>query len=193
MGVQGAEPQKRNRLKGNTSQVTRDNISKLSAQYLRRRNHAIDLKSKAAELDLALKRGTPVEKRLVEQQATWILLAMRRKLMNLESHAHKFLNLTDPNQARQILRAIGLNVLQEVKDLPKTVNNPNWLKKLRLTMASKGGSESLLLFHFSAQDVRALNVSEPVKLVYGCDVILDCLDVRELPDSSKRPLIRGPT
>ena len=29
-----------------------------------------------------------------------------------------------------------------------------------------------LLFHFSAQDVRALNVSEPVKLVYGRDVIL---------------------
>jgi hypothetical protein len=59
-------------------------------------------------------------------------------------------------------------------------------------MASKGGSESLLLFHFSAQDVRALNVSEPVKLVYGCNVVLDCLDVRELLDSSKRPLIRGP-
>ena len=53
------------------------------------------------------------------QQARWLLLAMRRKLMNLESHAHKFVNLTDPNQAKQILRAIGSNVLQEVKDLPK--------------------------------------------------------------------------
>ena len=47
--------------------------------------------------------------------------------MNLESHAHKFVNLTDPNQAKQILRAIGLNVLQEVKDLPKTAT-PDWLE-----------------------------------------------------------------
>ena len=70
MGVQGAEPQKRNRLKGNTSQVTRDDVSKLSAQYLIRRNHAIDLKSKAAELELAVRRGTLVERKLVESQAS---------------------------------------------------------------------------------------------------------------------------
>jgi hypothetical protein len=63
------------------------------------------------------------------QQARWLLLAMRRKLMNLESHAHKFVNLTDPNQAKQILRAIGSNVLQEVKDLPKTAT-PDWLETL---------------------------------------------------------------
>ena len=49
--------------------------------------------------------------------------------MNLESHAHKFVNLTDPNQAKQILRAIGSNVLQEVKDLPKTAT-PDWLETL---------------------------------------------------------------
>ena len=42
---------------------------------------------------------------------------------------HKFVNLTDPNQAKQILRAIGLNVLQEVKDLPKTAT-PDWLETL---------------------------------------------------------------
>ena len=47
--------------------------------------------------------------------------------MNLESHAHKLVNLTDPNQAKQILRAIGSNVLQEVKDLPKTAT-PDWLE-----------------------------------------------------------------
>ena len=60
-------------------------------------------------------------------------------------------------------------------------------------MASKGGSESLLRFHVSAQDVRAFNVSEPVKLVYCRNVVLDCLDVWVLLDSGKRPLIRGPT
>jgi hypothetical protein len=70
MGVQRAEPQKRNRLKGN-SQVT-----------------------------------------------------------NLGStHAHRFIGLTDMNQIKAILREIGLNVLQEVKDLPEIVH-PNWLEEL---------------------------------------------------------------
>jgi hypothetical protein len=132
-GVKGAGlplKERRNRLRGPTTEVTREEISKLSAQYLRRRNHAIDLKSKAAEIELALKRGTLIEKRLVEMQATYLLIAMRQKLLNLgSSHAHKFVGLTDLNEIRQILRSIGLNVLQEVKDLPKTVK-PNWLGEL---------------------------------------------------------------
>jgi hypothetical protein len=122
--------ERRIRLKGNTTEVTREEISKLSAQYLIRRNHSIDLKSKAAEIELAVKRGTLIEKRLVEQQATWLFIAMRQKLLNLgSSHAHKFIGLTDLNQIRQILREIGLNVLQEVKDLPKTAT-PDWLKEV---------------------------------------------------------------
>ena len=132
-GVKGAGlplKERRNRLKGPTTEVTREEISKLSAQYLIRRNHSIDLKSKAAEIELAVKRGTLVEKRLVEQQATWLLMAMRQKLINLgSSHAHKFIGLTDLNQIRQILREIGLNVWQEVKDLPKTADK-DWLKTL---------------------------------------------------------------
>ena len=120
--IKGSRPQ-------NLPHRQSDDVAKLSKRYLQVRNHAIDLKSKAAELELARQRGTLVEKRLVEQQATWLLLAMRRKLMNLESHAHKFIGLTDPNQAKQILRAIGLNVLQEVKDLPKTAA-PDWLEEL---------------------------------------------------------------
>jgi hypothetical protein len=132
-GVKGAGlplKERRNRLKGPTTEVTREEISKLSAQYLIRRNHAIDLKSKAAEIELAVKRGTLVEKRLVEMQTTYLLIAMRQKLLNLGStHAHKFIGLTDLNQIRSILREIGLNVLQEVKDLPKTAT-PGWLKEV---------------------------------------------------------------
>ena len=49
--------------------------------------------------------------------------------MNLTSHDHRFIGLTDLNQIKAILREIGVNVLQEVKDLPKTAN-PNWLEEL---------------------------------------------------------------
>ena len=87
------------------------------------------MKNKSAEVELALKRSVLVDRRLVEMQATWLLLAMRQTLMNLTSHDHRFIGLTDLNQIKAILREIGLNVLQEVKDLPKTVN-PNWLEEL---------------------------------------------------------------
>jgi hypothetical protein len=120
--IKGSRPQ-------NLPHNQSEEIRQLSATYLKRRNHAIDLKSKAAEVELAQKRGILVEKRLVEAQAVWLLIAMRRKLMNLQSHGHRFLGLTDINQARQLLHEIGLSVLSEIRDLPKTVN-PGWLKEV---------------------------------------------------------------
>jgi hypothetical protein len=108
-----------------------DDVAKQSKRYLEVRNHAIDLKSKAAELELAVRRGTLVEKKLIEAQATYLLIAMRQKLLNLgSSHAHKFIGLTDLNQCRQILREIGLSVLNEIKNLPLAVSDPNWLETL---------------------------------------------------------------
>jgi len=103
MGVQGAEPQKRNRLNGNTSQVTRDDISNLSAQYLIRRNHAIDLKSEAAE------GGTRSQKRHSRGPKTsgisGNVAAPGHEAQTLGStHAHRFIGLTDMNQIKAILR-----------------------------------------------------------------------------------------
>ena len=120
--IKGSRPQ-------NLPHRQSDDVAKLSKRYLQVRNRAIDLKNKSAEVELALKRSVLVDRRLVEMQATWLLLAMRQKLMNLTSHDHRFIGLTDLNQIKAILREIGLNVLQEVKDLPKTVN-PNWLREL---------------------------------------------------------------
>jgi len=127
-GVKGAEPQKRIRLKGPTTEATREEISQLSAQYLRRRNSAINLKNTANEIDLALRRSTLVEKKLVERQATFLLVNLRAKLLNMQSHAHKFTG-TEINLARKILREIGLSVLNEIRDLPNCVE-PGWLQKV---------------------------------------------------------------
>jgi hypothetical protein len=120
--IKGSRPQ-------NLPHRQSDDVAKLSKRYLQVRNRAIDLKNKSAEVELALKRSVLVDRRLVEMQATWLLLAMRQKLMNLSSHAHRFIGLTDLNQIKAILREIGANVLEEVKDLPKTAT-PHWLEEL---------------------------------------------------------------
>jgi len=53
-------------------------------------------------------------------------------------------------------------------------------------------SENLPRFQFSSQHVRTLAVPEPVQLLKSRRELSDRLDVRELLDSGKRPLIRGP-
>lgn len=89
---------------------------KLSKRYLTVRNRAIDLKSKAAEIELGCKRGTLVEKRLVQAQAAFLLIGMRQKLLNMPSHAHRLIGVTDVNAVRNILREIALSALNELKD-----------------------------------------------------------------------------
>jgi len=120
--------EKRNRLKGNTTEVTREIISQLSAEYLRRRNQTLDLKNKQAEMELARQRGTLVERKLVQMQATRLLINARQKLLNMAAHAHRFTG-TDIDQARRILREIGLSTLNEIRDLPNCVEK-GWLQQL---------------------------------------------------------------
>jgi hypothetical protein len=135
-GIKGAEPQKRIRLKGPTTEATREEISRLSAQYLRRRNKTIELKNRAAEIELAQRRSTLVEKQLVERQATYLLINLRQKLLNLGSHAHKFTG-TEITLARQILREIGLSTLNEIRDLPNCAES-DWLQKVEEAEGAPG-------------------------------------------------------
>jgi hypothetical protein len=69
-----------------------------------------------------------VERKLVERQATFLLINLRAKLLNLSSHAHKFTG-TEISLARKILREIGLSVLTEIRDLPNCVEE-GWLAKV---------------------------------------------------------------
>jgi hypothetical protein len=92
--IKGSRPQ-------NLPHRQSDDVAKLSKRYLQVGNRAIDLKNKSAEVELALKRSVLVDRRLVEIQATWLLLAMRQKLMNLTSHCPQVYRLDrpEPNQS----------------------------------------------------------------------------------------------
>jgi hypothetical protein len=60
-------------------------------------------------------------------QASYLLVNMRQKLLNLGTHAHKFTG-TEINLARKLLREIGVNVLAEIQDLPNCVER-DWIAK----------------------------------------------------------------
>jgi hypothetical protein len=111
----------------------------LSEEYLRHRNDQMRTKNLAAQMLLAERRGELIEKRLVERQAAFLLLSLRQRILAVPDQiCRRILNLSDPAQARSILREAMISLLSELKDLPQAVTDPNWLKKLRLTTESKG-------------------------------------------------------
>jgi hypothetical protein len=94
------------------------------------RNQQMRTKNLTAEMHLAERRGELIEKRLVEAQAAYLVVAMRQKILTLPQHARKFLGLTEAAQAARILRELAMSILKEIAHLPEQVTDPNWLETL---------------------------------------------------------------
>jgi hypothetical protein len=122
-GVIGGKP--KTRLK-----TAKEQIPELSKIYLEERNAQMRHKNMAAQLDLAIRRGQLISKDLVVRQASFLMVSLRQRLLNLPVHAHKLVGL-DADAMRKTLREIAVSTLNELKDLPSTVSDPNWLRTLK--------------------------------------------------------------
>ncbi len=120
-GVKAAKP----RLK-----TAKEELPELSREYLEIRNQQMRTKNLAAEMQLAERRGELIEKRLVESQAAYLLVALRQRILAIPLHARKFIGLKDAAEASRVLREMAVSVLNELKDFPARVTNPNWLDEL---------------------------------------------------------------
>jgi hypothetical protein len=89
----------------------KEELPELSREYLTIRNQQMRTKNLTAEMQLAERRGELIEKRLVEAQAAYLVVAMRQKILTLPQHARKFLGLTDAAQASKILRELVISIL----------------------------------------------------------------------------------
>ena len=84
-----------------------------------------------SEMLLAKARGELIIKELVLKQAAYLLIAMRQRIMSMPStYARRIVNLPDTKAAAAVLKEIAVSVLNEVRDLPEKVSDPNWLEKL---------------------------------------------------------------
>ena len=121
-GVKGAKP----RLK-----LAKEELPKLSREYLRIRNAAMRTKNLTAEMQLAERRGELIEKRLVEQQAAYLLVALRQAILNVpQTWCRRLIGLNDAAVVQRLLREMALSILGEIKDLPAKVTNPRWLEEI---------------------------------------------------------------
>ena len=121
-GVKDAKP----RLK-----TAKEELPELSREYLEIRNAQMRTKHLTAEMQLAERRGELIEKRLVERQAAYLLVALRQAILNTpQTYCRRILGLEDAAEASRILREMAVSVLNEIKDLPSKAVNPNWLEEL---------------------------------------------------------------
>ena len=108
-----------------------EELPELSREYLEIRNAQMRTENLAAEVQLAERREELIEKCLVENQAAYLLVALRQAILNVPYfYARKMVGLKDQGEARKILREMAISVLNEIKDLPAKVTNPHWLDEL---------------------------------------------------------------
>jgi hypothetical protein len=121
-GVIGGKPKTRLR-------TAKEQIPVLLERYLQLRNRQMSHKAMEAELNLAVRRGQLISKDLAVKQASFLMIVLRQRLLNLSSHTHKLVGL-DANAMRKALREIAISTLNEIKNLPSAVSDPKWLETL---------------------------------------------------------------
>ena len=109
LGVKGAKPR--------LSSHPGPEIGKLSEEYLTVRNQQMRTKNLTAEMQLAEPRGELIEKRLVENQAAYVLVAMRQAALNTpQAYCRRILNIAEPRQAKEILKEAMVGLLSTISD-----------------------------------------------------------------------------
>ena len=90
---------------------------------------------------LAKARGELIERKLVEYQASYLLIAMRQRMLAVpQAYAGRMLGLTDAHEVAQMLRQAMIECLDELKDLPARVTDASWLERVAEEQGAAGGS-----------------------------------------------------
>jgi hypothetical protein len=122
LGVKGVKPR---------FKPAKEELPELSRKYLEIRNEQMRTKNLAAQMVLAERRGELIEKKLVEQQAAYLLVALRQRILQVpHAYARRILGLTDANAAKAMLHEMAISLLNDLKDRPAKVTNPHWLEEL---------------------------------------------------------------
>jgi hypothetical protein len=106
-------------------------VRALSEEYLRLRNDQQRVKNLREAMALAKARGELISKRLATLQASFLLGAMRQKMLHAPvKWARRFVGLSDAHAASQLLREMMLSVMTDLRALPLAVGDPEWAKSL---------------------------------------------------------------
>jgi hypothetical protein len=130
LGVSGAKP-RLPKAEPNGEPASKEEIARLSAEYLRTRNEQMRAKALSAQMKLAKERGELISKELVSRQAAFIFTSLRQSVLNFPStYARQMVGLTDPRQAKEALTKTAHEFLTELSNFPEKCIDPGWLETL---------------------------------------------------------------
>lgn len=103
----------------------------LDKELTRKRIRQTEVRTMAFEMDLARIREDLIERELVIKQLSFLLVAMRQKILTIPiSYARKLLHKSDLKEVHALLQQMCFQLLNELKNLPQKVVDPNWLATL---------------------------------------------------------------
>jgi phage terminase Nu1 subunit (DNA packaging protein) len=103
------------------------------------RNRGQRAKACQCEMLLARARGELIEKRLVEQQASYILASLRAKILSIPQTWARRLASMSVNQAQQVLKEMSRQLCNDLANFPEQITDPNWLRTLEKEDGEKPG------------------------------------------------------
>jgi hypothetical protein len=131
-GISGIKPKSNGKLSKEESHA-------LDAEYRIQRNQTLALKNMQAQMLLAKARGELVEKRLVEIQAAFLLVSMRRAALAMpQALCERLAAAGDPLEVKAILDEAMRGLLTEVADLPNRIDAAEWARFLAEQEAGGG-------------------------------------------------------
>ena len=100
---------------------------------------------------IAERRGELITKKLVEQQAAYLMITFRQKMLGLgASWCRRFVGLKDAHEAKVLIDEMARETLTELAKLPEKVTDPNWLE----TVEGNGKDDAKRIHPASGSQVR---------------------------------------
>lgn len=109
----------------------KEEIPKLSREYLAARNRQMRAKALTAEMEGVARRGELISLKLVRLQMLYLLTVMRQHILALPSaYGPRLVGMEDAHSAGEVLREAALALLEDLQNIQERVVDPNWLESL---------------------------------------------------------------
>jgi hypothetical protein len=134
-GVEGSKPRLPN-TEANGEPASKEEIQRLSREYLITRNRQMSAKAFMAETQAAKQRGELIDKKWAFDSLSYLLVCFRQRTLlapRIIARRLVSLGLADDANEHAISRAIESDIhglLTELSHLPEKVTNPDWFEEL---------------------------------------------------------------
>jgi hypothetical protein len=145
----------------NGEPASKEEIAKLSEEYLRTRNSQMASKAEISALELARRRGELISKQLAFASLSYLLVCFRqRTLLAPRAIARRLvsLKLVEPENEHAVSEAIRHDIhalLRDLAHLPEKVTNPNWLAEFERENVGTGSERQQTPGEIKAQAAKA--------------------------------------